>query len=229
MERRVNTLMASTRGARSVRGKYSAAGYVERENSRQMYIADVPAGSAQDDLRDLNRLGYRSGRPWNETPTPVFESDVVSIPAPIAQPRRKKQQSFIDKLAYYARREKKDVAACVILLTIILMMTAVWGQKMVEGVRIQQVIASYEENTDVLEAENERLAQRLELAKSGERIRNLAQNELNMLRPERAQTEKIYIRAPEITAERSLQHNEEPRMELLDILLGLLNVFHIGE
>ena len=63
----------------------------------------------------------------------------------------------------------------------------------------------------------------------GERIRNLAQNELLMLRPERAETQTIYIQAPEKTTETTLQQNEEPRMEALDILLGLLNVFHIGE
>ena len=67
------------------------------------------------------------------------------------------------------------------------------------------------------------------MARSGERIRNLAQNELGMLRPERAMTQKIYIQAPDSTAAATLQNTEEPRMEMLDILLGLLNVLHIGE
>ena len=40
---------------------------------------------------------------------------------------------------------------------------------------------------------------------------------------------EILKNIPDHTAEESLQQNEEPRMELLDILLGLLNVFHIGE
>ena len=66
------------------------------------------------------------------------------------------------------------------------------------------------------------------LAKEGERIRNLAQNELGMLRPERAQHVTIYIQSPD-TAQQTLQQNEEPRMEMLDILLGLLDVLHIGE
>ena len=100
---------------------------------------------------------------------------------------------------------------------------------MVAGVEVQQVITAYQNQTIAFERENERLAQKLEQAKSGERIRNLAQNELNMLRPERAQTEIIYIQNVDDVSENSLQQNEEPRMEMLDILLGLLNVFHIGE
>ena len=59
--------MAGTYRARTVRGKYSQAGYAGEE-SRPLYIADIPAGSLQDELRDYNRTGYRSERPWNETP-----------------------------------------------------------------------------------------------------------------------------------------------------------------
>ena len=49
-----------------------------------------------------------------------------------------------------------------------------------------------------------------------------------MLRRERANQETIYIRndSDQIAA---TQQAEEPRMELLDVLLGLLDVFHIGE
>ena len=50
-----------------------------------------------------------------------------------------------------------------------------------------------------------------------------------MLRPERAQTETIYIQAPDTPVQEKAQENSEPQMELLDFLLGLLNVFHIGE
>ncbi|MDO4741666.1 MAG: hypothetical protein Q4A66_13440, partial [Eubacteriales bacterium] len=87
----------------------------------------------------------------------------------------------------------------------------------------------YQSRTVALEKESERLAQQLEIAKSGERIRNLAQNELHMLRPERALTETIYIQTIDNNPDTVLQQNEEPRMEALDILLGLLNVLHIGE
>ena len=225
--------MAGARAPRS-RQRYTAAGS-KKIAAEKMYIAPVPAGSRQDELRDYNRSGYRSERPWHETPQPLFEQPayVAEQEAPVytSQPaagRRKKKKSFAEYLLYHAAREKKDVAACVLLVCAILMMAAMWGQKMVAGVELQQVITSYQNQTVAFEKENERPAQKLEQAKSGERIRNLAQNELNMLRPERAQTEMIYIQTIE-DDDTTLQQNEEPRMEMLDILLGLLNVFHIGE
>ena len=225
-ERRVNTLMAGTYRAHSVRGKYSAAGYVAQEE-RPLYIADVPAGSMQDELRDYNRTGYRSERPWNETPYPAFEG--VETAAPALRRKRVKKQSFMDYLSAQAKRERKDVLACIVLLGVIMMMTAAWGQKMIQGVEIQRAINNYQASTVAFERENERLSQQLEIARGGERIRNLAQNELGMLRPERAMTQKIYIQTPETSAQKPLQNSEEPRMEMLDILLGLLNVLHIGE
>lgn len=225
----MNTLMAGMNHARKERGRYSQAGYVgtyDGMEERELYIAREPAGSAQDELRDFNRAGYRSARPWNETPVPVFETEAAAAPA--AQ-RRVQRETFFDALAYYAKRESRDAVACVVLAAIILMMTAAWGQKLVEGKRLQDSISNYQAQTIAFEKENERLSAQLEMARSGERIRNLAQNELNMLRPERAQTVKIYIRTPDDTAQESLQQHEEPRMEMLDILLGLLDVLHIGE
>lgn len=225
--------MAGVKPARS-RQRYTAAGS-KRNAAEKMYIAPVPAGSRQDELLDYNRAGYRSERPWQQTPQPLFEQQMEyagaqAVPAPhTVRRKQKKKMSAVDYLLYHAGKEKKDVAVCVVLICAILMMAAAWGQKMVAGVELQQVIASYQTQTVAFERENERLAQKLEQAKSGERIRNLAQNELNMLRPERAQTEVIYIQNVDDMDRQSLQQNEEPRMEMLDILLGLLNVFHIGE
>lgn len=229
----MNTLMAGTYKARSMRGKYSQAGYV-KEESQPLYIADVPAGSRQDELRDFNRAGYRSERPWNEAPVPAFEAfdsmeNTAVLDAPAVPRKRVRQQSFLDKLSAQARKEKKDVVACFVLIGVIMLMTAAWGQKMIQGAQTQYNINSYQASTIALERENERLAQKLELARGGERIRNLAQNELGMLRPERAMTQTIYIQMPDQAANESVQNSEEPRMELLDILLGLLNVLHIGE
>ena len=218
--------MAGTYRARTVRGKYSQAGYAGEE-SRPLYIADIPAGSLQDELRDYNRAGYRSERPWNETPYPVFEGGETA--APVVRRKRVKQKTFMDYLSAQAKKERRDVIACIVLLGVIMMMTAAWGQKMIQGVEIQRAINQYQASTVAFERENERLAQQLELARGGERIRNLAQNELGMLRPERARTEKIYIQAPDSAAQASVQNSEEPRMEMLDILLGLLSVLHIGE
>lgn len=222
--------MAGAYKARSARGRYSQAGYAGNED-RTLYIADVPAGSAQDELRDYNRAGYRSERPWHETPAPVFEAAEAAPAQQSSVPGRgrARPQTFLDRLAAQARRERRDVIVCFVLLAVIMMMLAAWGQKMIEGVEIQRSINAYQANTVAFERENERLAQQLELARGGERIRNLAQNELGMLRPERARTETIYIRTPESTAQKTAQNTGEPRMELLDILLGLLNVLHIGE
>ncbi|MBQ3168998.1 MAG: hypothetical protein IJB99_04475, partial [Clostridia bacterium] len=214
--------MAGTYKARSVRGKYSQAGYTGEEN-RPLYIADVPAGSLQDELRDYNRAGYRSERPWNETPSPAFEAvEAVETAAPVVRRKRAKQKSVMDYLSAQAKKERRDVVACIVLLGVIMLMTAAWGQKMIQGVEIQRAINQYQASTVAFERENERLSQQLELARGGERIRNLAQNELGMLRPERAMTQKIYIQAPDTTAQTSVQNSEEPRMEMLDILLGLL-------
>ena len=49
-----------------------------------------------------------------------------------------------------------------------------------------------------------------------------------MLRRERANQETIYIR-DDSNQTAAVQQDEQPRMELLDVLLGLLDVFHIGE
>jgi len=230
----VNTLMAGVNPARKARGRYSQAGYAGTYNQaynqedRELYIAKAPAGSAQDELLDFNRAGYRSDRPWHETPVPVFEAETVAAPSAPAR-RRVRRETFFDRLAYHAKREPKDFAACIVLIAALLMMTAMWSRNLVEGKRLQDAIHSYQAQTIAFEKENERLGAQLEMAKSGERIRNLAQNELNMLRPERAQTVTIYIQTPDMAAQESLQQNEEPRMELLDILLGLLDVLHIGE
>ena len=221
--------MAGAMKARSVRGRYTAAGY---SHAQQMYIARVPAGSAQDELLDFNRKGYQavSDRPWRDTPVPAFEGAAVARPAPQQRVRRRvKQKSFLDRVAAQIRREKRDAVMCAVFIAIILMVGAASGQKMIESAKLQSDIAMFQSKTIALDKDNERLSQRLEIARSGERIRNLAQNELNMLRPERAATETIYIQTVESNQDTMLQQNEEPGMEMLDILLGLLNVFHIGE
>jgi len=215
--------------ARSARGRYTAAGY---SHAQQMYIARVPAGSAQEELLDFNRRGYEpmTARPWRDTPVPAFEGETIAQPAPVRRVRRRvKQKSFFDRMAAQIRREKTDAMLCAVFIAIILFVGVATGQKMIEGTRLQNDISMYQSRTIALEKESERLAQQLEIAKSGERIRNLAQNELHMLRPERAQTETIYIQTLDSNQDTMLQQNEEPRMEALDILLGLLNVLHIGE
>lgn len=211
------------------RGRYTAAGYSAANKERELYISASPAGSAQDNLRDLNRKGYRSERPWRETPEPALEPQAAPRQGVVRRAKTRKKKSFFELLFYHAKRDKKGVAACVALCCAMLMMIAAWGGRMVDGVVIARDIAAYQSQTKAIETENESLTRQLELASSGERIRNLAQNELGMLRPERANQETIYIRTADYADTQAQQPSGEQKMELLDVLLGLLNVFHIGE
>lgn len=229
--------MADTRVAYKARAKYTSAGYMAREGQKaedKLYIQPVPAGSKQEDLVDLNRLGYRAERPWRDTPDPLFEQPpekaAQTKKAAAAPPvRRRGHGGLFGYLEREAKRAKRDAAACALLLCGILLLTAAWGQRIVEGVRLQRTIERYETLTAELDVSNELLSQKLEQAKNGERIRNLAQNELGMLRPERAQTETIYIRTPNTGEGETAQQNETPKLEVLDLLLGVLDLFHIGE
>lgn len=225
--------MAGAKAARGVRGRYTTTGYASDRPG--LYIADDPAGSARDNLRDYNRVGYAPGayvteRPWRNAPKPEEQE----IPAPAAHaaphtPRAPRREDWGEKLSRMAVKERRDVVVCIVLAALILMILASWGQKMVEGVRIQNSIADIQAQTLNLERENERIAAQIELAKNGERIRNDAQNTLGMLRPERANHETIFIQTSDLAVKPEQETVEEPKMELLDVLLGLLSVFHIGE
>ena len=220
--------------AKSTRGKYASSGYRHgaQEAENRLYIAKVPAGSRQEELIDHNRAGYRVERPWRETPTPIFETEDAQTAAPQQEPlvrRAPQREGMIDHLAREAGKAKGDVAACIVIGAAILLIIAAWGQKMVTAVNLQNSIAAYQSKTIAIERENEKLEQQLELARNGERIRNLAQNELGMLRPERAETRTIYIQTGEDGANNPVQKQEKPKLGMLDILLGLLDVLHIGE
>ena len=218
------------------RGRYVSAGYAEKRtrpaaDERELYISADPAGSARENLRDLNRTGYRSERPWRDTPDPALQKAAPETQrrAPARKAAARKQLGPIDRLLAEIRRDRKGVAVCAMLAATMLVMAAAWGRNMVSGVNTQRSIERYQAQTITLRQENEQLAQQLEIAGSGERIRNLAQNELGMLRRERAQTETIYIQAPDKKAREEAQTVGQTHMEILDFLLGLLNVFQIGE
>lgn len=108
-----------------------------------------------------------------------------------------------------------------------LVMAAAWGRNMVSGVNTQRSIDAIRRRRSRASAGKRKLAQQLEIAGSGERIRNLAQNELaccgaNARKPKRS-TFRRRIKREEA------QTVGQTHMEILDFLLGLLNVFHIGE
>ena len=219
------------------RGRYVSAGYTRQQErqtkqEKDLYIAEDPAGSARENLRDLNKTGYRVERPWRDTPDPALQHQAEPKREAVRFVRKaakKKQMGPVDHLLAEIRRDRTGVTVCAMLAATMLVMAAAWGRNMVSGVSIQRDIEHYQAQTISLQRENEKLTQQLEIAESGERIRNLAQNELGMLRRERAQTETIYIQAPEKKAQEGAQTNGQTHMEILDFLLGLLNVFHIGE
>ena len=236
--------MAGTRPMRGSRGQYTVAGNAaraftqeqdakrEQERAAPLYIADVPAGSKQDELRDFNRAGYRVSRPWQDEEIELFDMEAVmpiSRQAVRAANRPQQKETFVERLIAQAKREKHDAIMCVLLLAAIIALTAAWGQKQVELRSVRLSIEMLNNEVVSLEQESEDLEQQITLAKKDERIRNKAQNELNMLRPERAQVETIYIQTGERNQPETPQQTQEPKMEMLDILLGLLDVFHIGE
>ena len=228
--------MTGTRTMRVSRGRYVSAGYAEKRtrpaaDERELYISADPAGSARENLRDLNRAGYRSERPWRDTPDPALQKATPETQrrAPARKTAARKQLGPIDRLLAEIRRDRKGVAVCAMLAATMLVMAVAWGRNMVDGVTTQRSIESYQTQTATLVKENEMMQQQLMAAESGDRIRNRAQNELGMLRRERAQTETIYIQAPDKKAREEAQTVGQTHMEILDFLLGLLNVFHIGE
>lgn len=228
--------MAGVKAARGARSRYTSAGYAHGQ--AKLYAPDVPAGSPQEKLRDLNRIGYegvdyRSARPWRESPQPVLQAPEVTIsrPAPTRGVRREsvRHEDLSEKVLRAAMRERRSAIVCALLLAFILLLTASWGQKMVEGVQLQRDIDMYYSLTQSLNKQSESVNQQIELAKNGELIRNKAQNDLGMLRPERAQKETVYIQMSDLASQPQQDVAEEPKMEALDVLLGLLSVFHIGE
>ena len=117
----VNTLMAGTSRARSTRGRYSSAGYVRAQE--ELYIADVPAGSRQDELRDWNRRGYayQSERPWHDTPEPPLEQ--APAPRKRAAAAGASRLTLIDRMLSCFRRERRDAIFCGVLLYAMVMLS----------------------------------------------------------------------------------------------------------
>ena len=145
MQGGVNTLMAGMNHARKERASYSRAGYVgayHAQEERELYIAKAPAGSLQDDLKDYNRIGYRSERPWNETPEPLFETKKAQPPKYKAAPAKQKKRTFAQWVIYQARQDRMGAMVCTGLLCAMLMMVVVWGGEMVQGVQLNEAGAN---------------------------------------------------------------------------------------
>ena len=158
-------MMTGTRTMRVSRGRYVSAGYAEKRerpaaDERELYISADPAGSARENLRDLNRAGYRSERPWRDTPDPALQKAAPETQrrAPARKTAARKQLGPIDRLLAEIRRDRKGVAVCAMLAATMLVMAAAWGRNMVSGVNTQRSIERYQAQTITLRQENEKLA-----------------------------------------------------------------------
>ena len=114
--------MTGTKTTRASRGRYVSAGYAHRQGQpetrgRELYIADDPAGSARENLRDLNRPGYRGDRARQVTPSPALQTPEAERPRAAATKRAaaKRPMGLIDRLIVEVRRDHAGVAACVLL------------------------------------------------------------------------------------------------------------------
>lgn len=226
--------MAGPYKARSTRGKYNQAGYV-RGDEQEMYIAKVPAGSAQDRMMDRNRTNYRSDRPWNDdTPEPIYEKAMPETEPGSESPKREKRSGpkakkpLLDRLGDEAKRDRGWLIAYGLAFAVWMTLMVVSGKQALETAQIQGRINEYEIKTQELEQKNQALTLAYTQEYTGKDIRDKALK-MGMLRPERIQTERIYIRMPENMTKKAVQNIEEPRMAGVDILLALLNLFHIGE
>ena len=198
---------------RSKRCRYVTAGY---SGTDELYIQRDPAGSARDNLRDSNRRGYGA-----ESPEPPIQYRVTR--------KKSKPLGFTDRLLAEVRRDKLCAAFCGFLLVVLIFLSMVYATKLSSHAMLERELSMYLTETASLEQENAYLQKRLDAARDGGRIRSIAQNELGMLRRERAEKEEIYIQIPDTSDAADSAAEGEVHMELLDVLLGLLHRLHIGE
>ena len=213
--------MAYRRGAKRAVSRFVDAGYTAEND---LYIAKNRAGGPQDRLRDLNRRGYAG-----ESPDPILLRQPGRPQAARKENRREERREGL--LAWWLREASEDRAAalaCLLLACLIFALGLVWSAKGLRGADNRRSIAAFNTATLSLIRENEQLAAQLAYAQNGERVRNRAQNELGMLRRERAETHQIYIQLPEDTDSRKADMPEEPHFEPLDVMLGILEMLHIG-
>lgn len=232
---RVNTLMAGT--GKAVRGRYTAAGYTAHDEAKEseLYLERDQAGFARELIRDNNRIGY-SGQGLDDDGLPFsFFIDEVQrdeerrrakkTNARAAARQREEELTFTERLAIVARRERRAVAVCCALFALNLTLLAFWGQAMIDSVSKRDQILAYENGKAAYEMEIQEARRKIDAAQSGERIRNLAQNELGMLRGERVETQKIYIQTSNLASAQQPAAVAEESAGLLDWLLSVADIF----
>ena len=159
---------------------------------------------------------------WKDSPEPPIRYDAQ-------MPRTKRKQTVLERFRNAVRQDRLGAACCAILLFFFLLTGALWLQRLADMRENVRMITYYRDLESYYNNENAKIEQRIASAMDGASIRNLAQNSLGMLRPERANTQEIYIQLPDEEEYRSAQSGEEVKPELLDLVLGFLGRMHIGE
>ncbi len=230
---RVNTLMAGA--GKAQRGHYTSAGYAyeEQERESELYLERDRAEFARELIRDNHRVGY-SAQELDEDGLP-FSFFIDEAQRDEERARQKKRSArarqaqeeltFTERLAIAMRRERCAAAVCCVLLALNATLLAFWGQAMIDGVEKRNQIEAYEDDIAGYQAEIETARKAIDAAQRGDRIRNVAQNELGMLREELVTKQTIYIQAPSAAADRPQQTQEQERTGLLDWLLSAADIF----
>ena len=223
----MNRLMAGTGLKKADRARYTAAGYVyeEEQQERELLIEHVQAGSAQDLLRDNNRIGYAEEERDSDGLPFAFLEREQETPVRKAKKTREEQLTNTERLVRAIRRERTAVAVCCVLLVINIVLFSFWAQALIDGVRLQGKIDDYDKDIKVYEASIAEAQKQINYVKEDARVRNVAQNELGMLRKERMATEKIYIQTVGIAPERQAEVQVEESAGLLDWLLSVADIF----
>ena len=198
---------------RGSRGEFVSAGVIV-DNESELYIAREMPGSSRENLRD-NAYANR----YTESPDPVLGSRETA-----GEPRRV-QAGPLDIVIRELKKDRIAALMCGILFIVFLGLGMLYISKVMQIQKDLQAIEIYRTNESFFTEKNIELEQKLELAKSGERIRNQALNSLGMLRREKADIREIYIQLPDDVGEGVQNTQVETKFGLLDALLNLIGIF----
>ena len=199
---------------RGTRGRYVSAGAVfDRE--ADLYIAREMPGSSRENLLD-NAYETR----YTESPEPVLAEKQQTVEKNSAV-----HMGPLDVLLREIRKDRTSAALCAILFVLFVGLGILYVSKTMQIRKDIQAIDVFRTNESFFMEKNVELERQLEQARSATRIRNQAQNNLGMLRREKADIREIYIQLPEDEEESKQNMQAETKFELLDALLNLIGIF----
>ncbi len=199
---------------RGTRGRYVSAGAVfDRE--ADLYIAREMPGSSRENLLD-NAYETR----YTESPEPVLAEKQQTVEKNSAV-----HMGPLDVLLREIRKDRISAALCAILFVLFVGLGILYVSKTMQIRKDIQAIDVFRTNESFFMEKNVELERQLEQARSATRIRNQAQNNLGMLRREKADIREIYIQLPEDEEESKQNMQAETKFELLDALLNLIGIF----